>query len=102
MSNTNTAKLMVNAFDERRRPVDDIDRLITISNGFQEQLHRDYYHKAPSIPFDVPFHNNAGDNYSVIVYTKGFDKVRFFPVTVNPKVLQHADLMFEPAYNRWQ
>jgi hypothetical protein len=96
MPDTESARLMVNLFDGTRRLISaDISLLITIRNGFQEQVHRDY-HKGPSVAFTLPFYNSPGDNYTVLVSADGFDDAGFFPVRVNPAVFQHVDLMLLP------
>ncbi len=96
MSDVNSAQLMVNVFDGTRRPISaDVDLLITITDGFQEQVHRDF-HQGPSVAFDLPFHDNLGDNHTVVVWADGRDQVGFTPVKTNPKVFQHADLILLP------
>jgi len=90
------ARLMVNVFDGTRRPISaDVDLLITITNGFQEQVHRDF-HKGPSVAFTLPFHDNLGDNYTVVASADGYDQAGFTPVKINPRAIQHVDLMLLP------
>ncbi len=96
MFDKNIARLMVNVFDGTRELIGrDVNLFITIRNGFQETIHRDY-HKGPSVEFDLPFYNGTGDNYTVLADASGFEGAGLFPVRVNPNVFQHADLMLLP------
>src|SRR5205085_3455604 len=91
-----TAKITLNVFDGTRRPVGpDLDILVTIRDGNQQQLHRDS-HKGPSINFDVPFFNNFGDNYTVIAFANKYSQAGFTPVHVSPQTPQVVDLMLLP------
>jgi hypothetical protein len=97
VGDADNARLMVNVFDGTRKLVSaDLDLLITVTNGFHDQVHREF-HKGPSIPFTLPFYDNFGDDYSVLVHSDGYDEAGFFPVKINPKVFQHVDLMLLPA-----
>lgn len=93
---TDTARIALNVFDGRRRPVStDLDILITIRDGHLKQLFRDY-RKGPTINFDVPFYNNFGDDYTVIAYAKNHSQSGFTPVHVSPHLPQVIDLMLLP------
>lgn len=62
------AKLLLRVFDGTRQPASaDLNLLVTLRDGNQKQIHRDY-HLGPNIEFDVPFYNNFGDRYAVIVW----------------------------------
>src|SRR3954468_4310678 len=91
-----TASIKLNVYDGTRRLVSpDLDILITIRDGNLKQLFRDY-HKGPTVNFDVPFYNNFGDNYTVLVYAKGYSQAGFTPVKVSPHLPQVVDLMLLP------
>ncbi len=92
--NPKAADLMVNLFDGGRQPFDSSVRvLVTIIDGNQHQWHRNY-RKGPNIYFtDLPVFNNLGDNYTVVVWGKGYRQVGFTPVKISAGTCQHIDLM---------
>jgi hypothetical protein len=53
--------------------------LVTITDGNQTQQVRNYF-KVNEILFDLPFFDNFGDNYTVIVWAKGYKQAGFSPV----------------------
>ena len=90
------AKLVLNVFDGTRRLIDsDVNILITLRDGNQKQVYRDYQH-GPSIEFSVPFYNNFGDNYAAIVYADDYQQAGFHPVQVRKEIPQTLDLMLLP------
>ena len=90
------AKLLVRVFNGARQPIDPgVNLLITLRDGFQNQVFRDY-RKGPTIEFDLPFHNNLQDNYTVIVSAKGYRDAGFTPVKVSQTIQQVVDLMLIP------
>jgi hypothetical protein len=92
------AKLLLNIFDGTRQPIDsDVNILITLRDGNQKQVYRDYQH-GPSIEFSVPFYNNLGDNYAVIVYADHYQQSGFHPIRVRKEVRQTLDLMLLPKH----
>jgi hypothetical protein len=91
-----TAKIVLNIFDGTRKPVGpELNTLVTLRDGNQHQLHRDY-HAGPAVEFDVPFYNNFGDNYTVIAYANKYAQAGFTPVKVSPHTPQIVDLMLLP------
>jgi len=56
--------------------------LVTITDGNRTQRVRDYY-QANDITFDLPFFDNFGDNYTVVVWAKGYKQAGFTPVTLS-------------------
>lgn len=96
-----TARIQLNVFDGARRPVDaDLDILITLRDGHQNQVHREF-HNGPTINFDVPFFNNFGDNYTVIVFADRHVQAGFAPVKVSETMPRVIDLMLLPKKNRF-
>jgi len=96
MGNGNVAHLMVNVFDGTRRRISpEVKLLVTLTNGFHEQVHRDY-HNGPSVLFKLPGGDDISDNYSVVVWAEGYEQAGFAPVRINPRVVQHVDLMLLP------
>lgn len=75
------AKLLLNVYDGSRRLISaDVKILVTLRNGFQEELHRKHHH-GPSISFDVPFYNNHGDRYAVVAFANGYVQAVSIPFT---------------------
>jgi hypothetical protein len=67
--------------------------LVTITDGNRTQQVRDYY-QANDITFDLPFFDNFGDNYTVVVWAKGYKQAGFTPVTLSD---QYAAVVPSPA-----
>ncbi len=96
MGDNDTATLVVRAFNGARQPMSGgSDLLITIRDGFQNQLVRDDF-PGPEVPFDLPFNNNLGDNYTVVAFTSKHGQAGFTPVKLSPSVPQTVDLMLLP------
>ncbi len=93
----NTGNLMVNVFDGTRQPIPKtIELLIRIIDGNQQPWYADY-RKGPSVPFrGIPFFDNLGDNYTVIVWAEGYVQAGFTPVKILRNVWQNIDLMLIP------
>jgi hypothetical protein len=95
MSNNDglTASLRVRVFDGARQPIDSgVKLLITIRDGFQNEIFRGYKN-GPEVVFDVPFNNNLQDQYTVIISAKGYKDAGFTPVKVDRSIQQVVDLM---------
>src|ERR1044072_5107250 len=91
-----TAKLLLNIFDGTRRLIDsDLEVLITLRDGHQNLVHQGFL-KGPSFDFTVPFYNNLGDDYAVIVSAKHYQQAGFHPIHVSKEVPQTLDLMLLP------
>lgn len=96
-----TTELRLNVFDGSRRLISpDVNILVTLRNGFQEEKHRQHHH-GPSIPFNVPFYNNHGDRYTVIAFADGHQQVGFQPIHVRKDVGTSVDLMLVPDDTRF-
>src|SRR5260370_40133526 len=88
-----TANLQLRVFDGTRQPISpEVNILVTLRDGNQKQIYRDYQH-GPVIAFEVPFYNNLGDNYAVIAYADGFEQADFVPLHVSPQLTQTLDVM---------
>ena len=87
----------VNVFDGTRRLVrQGMQILLTVHDGLQNQLYRDYV-GGPSIPLKLPFHNNAiADDYSIVAWSSDYEQAGFQPVTVKPASSQFLDVMLLP------
>ena len=63
-----TSVLHIAIFDGQRQPVpQDFEVLVTLRNGMQEELFRDY-RKASELHFALPFYDNLADNFAVIAF----------------------------------
>jgi len=92
-----TGNLMVNVFDGSRQPIADTTRLlIRIIDGNQNRQ-SDGFKKGPNIAFrGLPFFDNFGDNYTVIVSADGHIDAGFTPVKLLRNAWEHLDLMLLP------
>jgi hypothetical protein len=72
-----------------------IEILFTIRDGAQNQLFRDFV-KGPSVTFELPFHNNFADDYSIIAFADGYEQTGFQPVAIGPNAPAQLDLMLLP------
>ncbi|HLG14722.1 MAG TPA: hypothetical protein VJH03_09515 [Blastocatellia bacterium] len=91
-----TARILLNVFDGTRAPISsDTNLLVTISDGNQKQVERNY-HKGPSIGFEVDVFDNLGDRYAVIAYADNHSQAGFTPVKVARNATSRVDLMLLP------
>jgi len=91
-----SATIRLNVFDGRRKPFDARPKLlVTLRDGTQKQVKRDYY-AGPTVNFEVPYTNGLADNYTVIVYAKNQVQAGFAPVRVTPGQPSNVDLMLLP------
>src|SRR5947207_13016682 len=96
-----TSQLTVNAFDGARQMIGaDVELLIAITDGHGKMLVRDDFPAGTT--FDLPFHDNNADNFSVVVFRKKFQQAGFMPVFCTPEVPRTLDLMLvkkRPSFN---
>lgn len=94
MPTPNICTLNINVFDGSRQPLAaGVDTLITIHDGNQRQVYRDFT-KSPSLRLtDLPFFNNFGDNYTVVAWASGFEQAGFTPIPVQPATPGRVDIM---------
>lgn len=97
-----TGSIVLNVFDGQRRLVPQGTKLLVrIIDGNQKFI-VDRYYDGPSIRFDgLPFYDNFGDNYTVIVWTDGYKQAGFTPVKISnkPEAMPVLDLMLLPSKN---
>jgi hypothetical protein len=97
-----TSPLMVNVYDGTRKLLaPGINILFRIIDGNQQQRLNQVYPK-PSLYATVPFFDNFGDNYTVIVWAEGYQQAGFTPVKLSPKLSTGLDLMLipkDPGFN---
>src|ERR1017187_4730056 len=90
------SKLQLRIFDGSREPFSaPAQFLVTITDGNKTQRVQDYY-QANDITFDLPFFNNFGDNYTVLVWADGFQQAGFTPVTLSDQAAKVLDIMLIP------
>jgi hypothetical protein len=91
-----TSKLQLRIFDGSRQPfAAPANFLITITDGNRNQQVRDYF-PSNDITFDLPFYDNFGDNYSVIVWADGYQQAGFMPVKLSEQYTRILDIMLIP------
>jgi len=90
-----TGTVNVNVVDGRRLPISVDKILLTVYDGAQNQVYRDYVRSA-FVNLQLPFHNNSTDAYSVIAWSDGYEQAGFRPVKIDPNVAQSLDLMLLP------
>ena len=81
--------------------------LVTITDGNQAQRVRQYFSNT-TLLFDLPFFDNPGDNYSVVVWAQGYQQAGFVPVTLSDKSPTNLSIMLvadDPGFSfvnaRW-
>jgi len=66
--------------------------LVTITDGNQTQRFRNYI-DTPDTTFTVPFFDNFGDKYDVLVWAEGFQQAGFSPVKLSNTYIRVLDVM---------
>jgi hypothetical protein len=90
------SKLELRIFDGSRRLfAAPVNFLVTITDGNRNQQVRDYFTQN-DLTFDLPFYDNFGDNYSVIVWAEGYQQAGFMPVPLSDQYTRILDLMLIP------
>ena len=89
--------LVINLFSGARTPIAaGTEVLLTVRDGNQHRLALpdNGYFRSASIAIDaLPFFNNFGDSYTVVVSSKGYVQAGFTPVKVNPQAPAAVDVM---------
>ena len=90
------SSLLINVYDGTRQPLaDGTDVLYRIIDGNQKQLFVQDENFS-SLSLKVPFYDNFGDNYNVIVFSDGYKQAGFTPVKLAPSIPTSLDLMLIP------
>lgn len=85
--------VQVNVFDGTRQFIKQGTQvLLTVRDGAQNQLFRDYV-TGPSITLKLPVHDNFSDNYSIVASAEGYEQAGFQPVAIGPNAPQTLNLM---------
>ncbi len=104
-----TCAITINVFSGTRQKFPSGEKLlITVRDGNQKQVFRDYVNKPSFALSGLPFHDNFGDNYTVVAWAKGYAQAGFTPVKVRPAppasldlMLIHEDARFNFSEARW-
>ncbi len=93
-------RAMVNVFDGTRALYSDNAKpLITVRDGNQKVLSRDFHDDSSVFFTTLPLFDNFGDNYTFLASADGYKDAGFFPVKLAPNVDQVVDLMLIPSSN---
>jgi hypothetical protein len=89
------SKLLLRIFDGSRKLFSAAANfLVTITDGNKTQQVRDYF-QSSELPFDLPFFDNFGDNYTV-VWAEGYKQAGFTPVLLSNAYEKILDIMLVP------
>ncbi|HMD20406.1 MAG TPA: hypothetical protein VKH40_08795 [Alloacidobacterium sp.] len=96
------SKLRLRIFDGTRQPfASPAQFLVRIVDGNQkQQVWKNYPQN--DLTFELPFFNNFGDNYSVLVSLGGYKQAGFVPVKLSDAYLTTLDIMLisnDPSFN---
>jgi hypothetical protein len=102
------SKLQLRIFDGTRQLFSAPAKfLVTITDGNKTQHIRDYF-DTNEITFDLPFFDNFGDDYTVVVWAQGYKQAGFTPVLLSDQYLKILDIMLvsnDPGFSfanaRW-
>ncbi len=93
---TSSPAILVSLYDGTRNPwVGKTDVLLRVRDGFQKELLSKYL-KGNQFQVAVPFHDNVGDYYTVLVVADGYRDIGFHPVKLQPHGNTPIDLMLLP------
>lgn len=70
--------------------------LLTITDGNQKQILRQYFNAGEIRLQGLPFYDNFGDNYAVIAFVEGHRQAGYAPVKLSPNQDATVDLMLIP------
>lgn len=91
------SKLELRIFDGSRQLfAAPADFLVTITDGNQVQQRREYFNKPHILFDDLPFYDNFGDNYGVVVWSDGYQQAGFIPVKLSDQYTKTLDVMLIP------
>src|SRR6266851_5504903 len=97
-----TAEMMVNVFDGTRQFINTSNQLLyRIIDGNQKSIITKSAAQHSLFAQQLPFYDNFGDNYTVIVSVDDYYQAGFSPVKVSLAVLAVVDLMLLPRRSRF-
>ncbi len=71
--------------------------LITVTDGNQKQILRQYCTAGQITLNGLPFYDNFGDNYAVLAYVDGYKQAGYAPVKLAPSAPVTLDLILVPS-----
>jgi len=90
--------LMVNVYDGTRQLLKQgTDILYRVIDGNQKPIYTKDQAKSSVYFKDLPFYDNFGDNYTVIVSSDGYRQAGFTPAKLSPSISSSIDLMLIPG-----
>ena len=88
---------MVNVFDGTRQPFPvGTDILYRVIDGIHKQVYAQDENKSSIYFEDLPFCDNFGDNYTVVISSDGHRQAGFTPIKLSPAISTRLDLMLIP------
>jgi hypothetical protein len=95
-----TSTLTVNVYDGTRNLLNPgVDILYRLFDGNQKALPPQELSQSSVRFTDLPFFNNFGDNYRVIVFADGYYQAGYTPVPLSPTLPAVLDVMLVPKKN---
>jgi hypothetical protein len=92
-----TSTMTINVWDGTRQPLKPgVSILYRVTDGNQKQLLAKEIRTSSLKVNDLPFYNNFGDNYTVLVSADGYRQAGFTPVHLSPSLPATLDLMLIP------
>ncbi len=89
-----TGSITINVFAGTRQLIPSGTTLqVTVVDGNQQVVYRNLQTTSALTLRGLPYFDNFGDNYSVVVSAVGHTQVGFYPVRVNPQAPAVVDLM---------
>jgi hypothetical protein len=86
--------IKINVFFGTRQPIPSgTSLLFTVVNGNQQVVYRNFQTTSSLTLTGLPYFDNFGDNYSVVVAATGYAQAGFYPVRVSPQAPAVIDLM---------
>ena len=93
---------MINVFDGTRQPFPvGTDILFRVIDGNQKQIYAQDQKKSSLYFKGLPFYDNFGDNYTVIVSSDGHRQAGFTPIKLSPAISSRVDLMLIPNHRQF-
>ena len=95
-----TSTLTINIFDGTRNPLEvNTNILYRIFDGNQNQVRVTELRNSLLRFSDLPFYDNFGDNYRVVVWASGYYSAGFVPIPLSPAAPVNLELMLLPKKN---
>jgi hypothetical protein len=92
-----TASLRLRIYDGARQPFSrSVKLLVRVIDGMQNKQVEKFYSKSELLFDELPFYDNFGDNYTLLVSADGYRDAGFFPVKLSDRFTQTVDIMLVP------